>query len=185
MAANATSNKEDPPPPHFILVGYIILGSLVSFLAGREPGTLPENIPRELAPTVIVICGFLVSYNLWDCMSAGLAKKNYVSKKYQDIPAKMPEEAYLAVRVQTNQVEQMPGFIVGSLSCALFVNGSVAGVLALVWAILRRWYASVYRGSLGVPIANIGLTKFTVPAYFASSIMLMATAVHAARCLLL
>jgi len=175
------------PSPLLILITYIALGCLISFLAGREPGTLPENIVREVSPTLIVVCGFLTSYSLWDVMTVGVAKikTKYFEKTYNDLSQQqMPEEVYLAVRVQTNQVEQMPLFIVGSLSCAIFVNGTVAAVMALMWAILRRCYASVYRAGVGKPLADIGLVRFTVPAYFVGHAMLMSVAVHSVRCLL-
>ena len=110
--------------------------------------------------------------------------KHKYGKTYKDVSTVMPEEVYLAQRVQTNQVEQMPVFIVGSLGCALFVNGSVAGVMLLIWVILRRCYASVYRKAVGVPADDIGLAKFTIPAYFMSNGMVAATAVHAIRSLL-
>lgn len=166
-------------------MAYIFLGSAISFLAGRVPGTLPDNIHRELAPALLVVCGFLVSYSLWDVMGVGTAKARYklVEKSYKDLPNQLPEEVYLAQRVQTNQVEQLPVFLVGSLSCALFVNGTVAGLLSLMWAILRRCYASAYRGAVGVPLQDIGLAKYTVPAYFISNSLLVASAVHALRAL--
>jgi MAPEG family len=181
------STSLDPAPsPVMILISYIILGSLISFLTGREPGTLPEDVIREVAPALIVVCGFLTSYSLWDVLAVGTAKgeAKYLDKKYKDLHSQMPEEVHLALRVQTNQVEQMPLFIVGSLSCAIVVNGTVAAVLALVWAILRRCYASAYRNGVGKTMAEIGLGKYTIPAYFASHAMLMATIVHAVRCIL-
>jgi uncharacterized MAPEG superfamily protein len=185
MAAASSSPKDSPPSPFVIVVSYIALGSLVSFMAGRTPGTLPENIHRELAPALIVVCGFLTSYSVWDVMAVGIAKQKfkYGEKSYKDTSQQLPEEVHLAMRVQANQVEQMPVFIVGSLSCAIFVNGAVAGAMALIWVILRRSYASAYRGAVGVPIADIGLGKFTIPAYFLSNTMVMAALVHAVRCL--
>mmetsp|Transcript_24699 Transcript_24699/g.53290 ORF Transcript_24699/g.53290 Transcript_24699/m.53290 type:complete len:199 (+) Transcript_24699:71-667(+) len=193
MATAASSPRDSTPPPPppppspiVILISYIVLGSLISFGAGRTPdGTLPRNIHRELAPTLIVVCGFLTSYSVWDVLAVGIAKQKhkYGEKRYTD-HQQMPEEVYLAVRVQTNQVEQMPVFLVGSLSCALFVNGTVAGVMSLIWVLLRRGYASAYRGAVGVPVSDIGLGKFTIPAYFMSNGMLMAAAVHAVRCLI-
>mmetsp|Transcript_49709 Transcript_49709/g.73913 ORF Transcript_49709/g.73913 Transcript_49709/m.73913 type:complete len:195 (-) Transcript_49709:654-1238(-) len=190
-AASAASPKKDAPPsPVAIFITYIVLGSLISFGTGREPGTLPakDEILREMAPALIVVCGFLASYEVWDVMGVGMAwhKTKLISKSYKDLPTRLPEELYLAQRVQTNQVEQIPIFLIGTLSCALFVNGRVAGVLGLIWAILRRCYASTYRGSVGAAsLQDIGLAKFTVPAYFAVNSMLMATAVHAVRCLFL
>ena len=109
--------------------------------------------------------------------------KHKYGKTYRDMPTVMPEEVYLAQRVQTNQVEQMTVFIVGSLGCALFVNGSVAGVMSLIWVVLRRCYASVYSNAVGIPTDDIGLAKFTVPAYFLSNGMVVATAIHAIRSL--
>ncbi|CAB9497608.1 expressed unknown protein [Seminavis robusta] len=181
-----SNNGAAEPSPFVILITYVVLGTLLSFLAGREPGMLPENIHREMAPSLIVVCGFLVSYSLWDVMAVGVAKTkaNYMEHSYKDLPKHIPEEVYLAVRVQTNQVEQMPVFLIGTLSCAFFVNGTVAAVMALLWAILRRQYASLYRSSVGVPLAKIGLQKFTIPAYFLSNAMCMAVAVHSLRALL-
>lgn len=184
--AQTKTQSSPAPSPVTILAVYITLGCLISFLAGREPGSLPENnIFREVAPVLIIVCGFLTSYSVLDVMAVGIAKieTNYhMNHSYKDLP-NMPEQVYLATRVQANQVEQMPGFIVGSLGCALFVNGRVAGVLALVWAILRRRYASTYRGAVGVKFSEIGLSKYTIPAYFISNTMLMAIAIHGLRCL--
>lgn len=166
---------------------YIGLGSLLSFFAGREPGTLPENIPKELAPVIIVISSCLVSYSLWDVMAVGIAKgetNTLVGSYDQMCSKKVPERVYLAQRVQTNQVEQFPVFLVGSIGCALFINGTVAGIMSLAWFVLRLAYASTYRNAVGVSsMSAIGLAKFTIPCYFLSNSMLMASAVHAVRCL--
>jgi len=187
MTTNKDSSPSSEPQPAVILVVYMILGSLISFLAGREPGNLPENIPREIGPAVVVICGFIISYSLWDCMAVGTAKArcSNVWKSYKDLPQNsMPEEVYLAVRVQTNQVEQMPVFLVGTIACALLVNGTVAAVLALAWSVLRRMYASAYRNAIGVPFDEIGLGRFTIPCYFLSNCMVMSAAVHSLRAIL-
>ena len=183
-----TADKSDAsPPPTVILLTYVVLGCVISFSCGRAPGKLPKNITNELAPSLIAICIFLSTYSTYDVMGVGIAKikHKYGKKSYKDMPSKMPEEAYLAQRVQTNQVEQMPVFIVGSLSCALFVNGLVAGVMSFVWVILRRSYATAYRNSVGVPVSEIGLARYTIPAYFMANGMVMATAVHLIRSLLL
>ena len=182
-----SSNKPDPSPPSptVILLTYVVLGAIISFSFGRTPGSLPENIPHELAPSLIVICAFLTTYSTYDVMGVGIAKAKYKfgEKSYNDLTNILPEEVYLAQRVQTNQVEQMTVFIVGSLTCAIFVNGVVSGVMSLVWVILRRGYASTYRSAAGIPVSNIGLTKYTIPAYFMANGMVMATAVHAIRSL--
>ena len=179
------ANKKDstPEPSQFgILFVYILLGCLISFSTGREPGTLPDEILFEVAPTIVVISAFLVSYSVWDVMAVGLAKARHgVFKSYKDLPNRMPEEVFLAQRVQTNQVEQLPVFLVGILACAVLVNGTVAAVLGSIWAMLRRMYASVYRNSVGIPFADIGLQKYTIPCYFISNSMLMAAAVQSIR----
>ena len=173
------------PPPAAILVVYTILGALISIFAGREPGTLPDNIAKELAPAVIVICGFLVSYSLWDVMAVGVAKgESKCYKAYKDLPAQLPEEVYLAQRVQTNQVEQMPVFIVGTFGCALLVNGTVAAAMALMWSVLRRMYASAYRNGAGKPFNDIGLGTYTLPCYFLSNAMILSAAVQSLRAIL-
>jgi hypothetical protein len=80
----------------------------------------------------------------------------------------IPEEVYLAQRVQTNQVEQIPVFLCGIILCALFVNGTVAAILGLLWSILRIGYGYVYRDSVGMKhehtMKRIG--QCTIPAYF-------------------
>ena len=153
---------------------------------GREPGTLPKNVLRELAPSLIVVCGFLVSYSLWDVMAVGMAKaqRGFLHMSCNEIPSQLPEEVYLAQRVQTNQIEQLPVFLVGIFGCALLVNGKVAGILGLIWCILRRLYASAYRKAVGVPLESVGLSQYTVPCYFLSNGMLMATAVQSLRVML-
>lgn len=183
MTNQATNNA---PAPAAILAMYTMLGCLISFFAGREPGTLPENIVRELAPALTVISGFLVSYSCWDVLAVGLAKERCnAGKSYNDMPTQLPEEVYLAQRVQTNQVEQMPVFLVGTIGCSLLVNGTVAAILALLWCILRRMYAYTYRNAVGIPFKGMGLSAFTLPCYFLSNSMVMSVAVHSLRAMLL
>ena len=91
---------------------------------------------------------------------------------------------FLALRAQTNQVEQLPGFLVGALSFSILVNGTVGAVLSLIWAVLRRIYASRYRSAMGQTIKESKIGNFTIPAYFALNAMLMGTAVHCARLIL-
>ena len=181
--APSSAQATPPPSPVAICCTYVVLGAIVSIYFGREPVTLPEDLIKELGPTLTVVIGFIISYNIWDVMAVGAAKGNarWGSIPYNELPNKLPEEAYLAQRVQTNQVEQFPGYIVGSLSCALVVNGKVAAILALMWAILRRVYATTYRNSVGVPVGKIGLAKLTIPCYFLMNTLLMATAVHCVR----
>ena len=81
----------------------------------------------------------------------------------------------------TNQLEQMPLFIVGTFLCAVFVNGKVAGVLSLLWSILRRLYASTYKAGKGKKLKDIGLAKYTIPCYFISNTMVMSVAIQVLR----
>jgi len=176
-----------PPPPNTwaIFVTYLLLGTALSFAFGREPGTVSPDIVREICPTVLVVCLFITSYSLWDVMAVGIAKARhgFMTKPYGSLQSHPPEEVYFAMRAQSNQVEQMPGFIVASLSFSLFVNGKVGAVLALLWAVLRRLYASCFRASVGKTFNQIGLSRFTIPAYFIVNSMLMGTAVQCARSL--
>mmetsp|Transcript_38992 Transcript_38992/g.94279 ORF Transcript_38992/g.94279 Transcript_38992/m.94279 type:complete len:191 (-) Transcript_38992:2104-2676(-) len=187
MAPASTEPESPTPPSPFAILGaYLLFGTIVSFVFGREPGTLPDNIIKEVSPALIAICGFLARYALWDVIAVGLAKQDagLLGKRHQDLPAMWPEEVFLAQRVQTNQIEQLPAYIVGALGCAIVVNGTVAGILALIWAILRHLYAETYRAGVGKSMDEIGLSRFTLPSYFAANIPLMATMVHAIRCLL-
>ncbi|KAL7545195.1 hypothetical protein ACHAWF_008549 [Thalassiosira exigua] len=174
-----------PPPAAIILACYVALGSIISFLFGREPGTLPDDVAGEMAPSIVVACGFLTSYSLWDVMAVGEAKSRYGGlKSYDDLPVKIPEEIYLSQRAQANQVEQMPLFFVGMFCCALLVDGKVAGVLGLTWSVLRRMYASAYRNGVGKRFAEMGLAKFTIPCYFIANGMAMAALIQSVRSLL-
>merc|ERR1719310_1981579 len=65
-------------------------------------------------------------------MAVGAAKlkaKGYEPRSSKDDEINH-EEVYLAQRVQTNQVEQVSPFLVGSYSCALLVDGKVAKLKA-------------------------------------------------------
>lgn len=183
-STSSSSSHESPPSQWAILFTYIVLGGGLSFLVGREPGTLPDNLAVELAPATLVVCIFLTYYDLWDCMAAGQAKQKHGLKQKED--SIIPEPVYLAQRVQTNQVEQMPVFIVGMMACAIFVNGWTAAILGLLWTLLRIRYAFVYRGCVGLPydqtMKRIG--SYTIPAYFLCNAMLVAAGIHSLRALL-
>lgn len=179
---------ESAPPASIIFLVYAVLGLALSYAFGRDPGSLPaaDEFVREVAPTTIVLCLFLTSYSLLDVMTVGAAKHRHgiTSKTYGSSVLSPPEEVYLAQRAQTNQVEQLPGFIVASICFSVLVNGKVGAILSLIWATLRRLYATTYRASVGKPINKSGVTKFTIPAYFAVNAMLMGTVVHCVRFLL-
>jgi hypothetical protein len=166
-----------------LVATFAVLGSSLSFLFGREPGTLPDDIITELAPSIIVVCAFLISYELVDVMGVGMAKgrKGIFEQSYKDLPAKEDEEVYLRQRVMTNQLEQMPLFFVGTFLCALLVNGKAAGFLSLTWVLLRRMYASAYKAGAGKKLKQIGLAKFTIPCYFVCNTMVMAAGIQAIR----
>ena len=53
---------------------FTFLGAALAFLFGREAGTLPDDIVKELTPSIIVVCGFLISYEFCDVMGVGMAK---------------------------------------------------------------------------------------------------------------
>mmetsp|Transcript_6826 Transcript_6826/g.10664 ORF Transcript_6826/g.10664 Transcript_6826/m.10664 type:complete len:194 (-) Transcript_6826:2670-3251(-) len=162
---------------------FTLQGAALSFLFGREPGTLPDDIVKELAPSIVVLCGFLISYELCDVMSVGMAKgrNGILEQTYRDLPVKEDEEVYLRQRVLTNQLEQMPLFIVGTLLCALLVNGTIAGIMSLSWVLLRRMYASTYKRGGGMKLKQIGIAKFTIPCYFICNTMVAASGVQAVR----
>ena len=162
---------------------FAFLGSVLAYIFGREPGTFPDDVIKELAPSVIVVCGFLISYEFCDVMGVGMAKgrHNIMDKYYKELLVKEDEEVYLRQRVLTNQLEQMPLFLVGTFLCALFVNGKVAGVLSLAWSVLRRLYATTYKGGVGKKFKDIGLAKYTVPCYFICNTMVMSAAIQALR----
>ncbi|KAK1734780.1 hypothetical protein QTG54_014653 [Skeletonema marinoi] len=153
---------------------FTLLGAALSFLFGREPGTLPDDIIKELAPSILRVLRV---------MGVGMAKgrRGILEQSYKDLPAKEDEEVYLRQRVLTNQLEQMPLFIVGTFLCALLVNGKVASILSLVWVVLRRMYASTYKRAGGKKLKQIGLAKFTVPCYFICNTMVMAAGIQAVR----
>mmetsp|Transcript_21806 Transcript_21806/g.30748 ORF Transcript_21806/g.30748 Transcript_21806/m.30748 type:complete len:191 (-) Transcript_21806:265-837(-) len=176
--------KPQPPSPATLITVYGLLGCAASFLFGRNPGDLPENIVTEICPSIIVICIFLVLYSLYDVMGCGIAQRlhhDVLDKRYDDIPTRVPEGVYLAQRAQANQVEQMPPFLVSTLCFSVLVNGKVGAVLAMLWSILRTMYASRYRKSIGIPMNKKGLAMYTIPCYFILNTMLMGSAVHAIR----
>lgn len=179
------SSKQDdvPPSPMAILVMYIMFGSAISFLAGREPVSLPDDLLQELGPALIAVCAFLLSYSSIDVLYVGHAKAQcgFVDTSYNELPKQLPEPVYLAMRTQTNQLEQMPVFVVGTIGCALFVNGIVAGIMGSLWVLLRWLYASAYRNAVGITLKKAGLFKFTVPCYFLVNPMVAATMVHFIR----
>ena len=185
-----TEQKRQTPSPYGLLIVYTILGTIVSFVFGRDPSSFsslemtPTFVQQELAPTIIIICGFLITYSVFDVLGVGIAKieTNYHLKGYyKDLPNKMPEAVYLAQRTQTNQVEQMTGFLFGSLSCCFWVNGKVSSILSLIWVISRRFYSSTYRNSVGTSFEKMGLSKFTLPAYLSLNTMVASVGIQALR----
>jgi uncharacterized MAPEG superfamily protein len=179
-----------PPPAEILFLNFLVLGAIVSYLFGRRipvasssSSLLPDDILLEVCPSMIVICIFLTTYNLYDAMPCGLSKKRAKldTTKYTDWPTKMPEDVYLAERVQSNQVEQMTPFIVSTLFFSIVVNGTVGAILSLMWVILRRLYAHKYRSSVGITMENKNIGSYTVPCYFIINTMSMGSVVHAIR----
>jgi len=186
------SGDDDPAPPSTLAIFsiYLGLGTLLSYGFGRDLDldTFPpaDELAREISPTIIAICLFLTSYSLFDVMAVGVAKQKYgySTKRFGPWIHNPPEEVYLALRAQTNQVEQLPGFLVGAFSFSVLVNGTVGAVLSLIWTVLRRIYASRYRSAMGQTIKESKIGNITIPAYFVLNAMLMGTAVHCARLVL-
>eukprot|EP00565_Helicotheca_tamesis_P007953 CAMPEP_0185728028 /NCGR_PEP_ID=MMETSP1171-20130828/3530_1 /TAXON_ID=374046 /ORGANISM="Helicotheca tamensis, Strain CCMP826" /LENGTH=202 /DNA_ID=CAMNT_0028396689 /DNA_START=33 /DNA_END=641 /DNA_ORIENTATION=- len=184
------SKSDSPPPISIIFLVYTALGMALSFGFGRDPGTLPhaDDFAKELAPTTVVICLFLVSYSLIDVMEVGAAKGehgiNPKSKTFGPLTTNPPEEVYLALRAQANQVEQLPAFLVGSICFSILVNGKAGAVLSAIWATLRRMYATAYRASAGKTFQQSGIANYTIPAYFVLNSMLMGTVIHCVRSML-
>jgi len=172
-----------PPSPVSVLFGQAMVGVFLSFGVGRTPGTLPTDVVGELWLPVIAVCLFLSLYSVLDCMAVGVAKEKHgLNAKPLSAPPKViPDEVQVAVRVQANQVEQMTGYIVATFAFSLLVNGQVGGVLSCVYLVLRRLYATAYRGSAGLPLKEMGLEKYTVPCYFIYNGMAMACVVHMLR----
>ncbi|CAK9068803.1 unnamed protein product [Durusdinium trenchii] len=162
---------------------YFVVGSALSFLVGRRPGTLPEDLVGELAMPCVVLAFWVITYSLLDVMAVGQAKHkhNMVTKTYKDLPGTEPEEVYLAQRAQTNQVEQMASFFVSTLMFSVLVNGRIGGLLSLIYLVLRQFYAMTYRAAVGISIEDSGLTKYTIPCYFLLNGMAAAVVVHMTR----
>lgn len=179
----------EPPPTMIIFITYSILGLILSYAFGpdsSETNRTVDYVTKELAPTIAIICLFGVSYSLLDVMGVGIikAKHGIGDKAYTpSMVTNVPEEVYIAQRIQTNQVEQLPSFIVASLSFSFFVNANVGAVLTAVWVVLRRLYAVVYRSSVGKPLGQSGINRLTIPAYFVLNAMLMGTVVQCIRSL--
>ena len=190
--SSTMSSADDPaPPPNdlAIFLTYLFLGTVLSLCFGRDPGTpLPpaDELARDISPTIAILCLFLVSYSLLDVMAVGAAKQKYdfSKKKFGPWVHNPQEEVYLALRAQTNQVEQLPGFLIGSIFFSILVNGTAGALLSLVWVVLRRLYASRYRSAVGKTIEESGIATCTIPAYFALNAMLMGTAVQCLRIIL-
>ena len=190
MARSKEELKEGviPPEKEFqevmkLVTIFTFIGSSFAFIFGREPGSLPEDIVKELAPSIIVVCGFLISYELFDVMGVGLAKGRHgiLELSYKDLPVKDAEEIFIRQRVLTNQLEQMPLFITGTFLFSLLVNGQIGGILSLAWVVLRRKYAVAYKNGEGKKMKQIGIANFTIPCYFIVNTMVVSSGIQALR----
>ena len=170
-----------PPSQSAILAAYAVLGAALSFGVGREPGTLPEDPFAELWLPVAALCLFIPLYSVYDVMGVGIVKGALLSKKPSEKGVDLPEAVLLAQRAQTNQVEQLPGFLIATFCFSFFVNGTVGGILALCWVILRVMYSHTYRASVGVPFEDKGLVTYTIPCYFMLNSMSLAALIHMLR----
>ena len=182
MSSQEQSDDPAAPSPTVILGVYTVIGSILSFSVGHTPGRLPDSVLAEVCPSIAVICFFLCTYSVYDVMACGVVKaKHRIFLKERSSPKDLPEEVFLAERAQMNQVEQLPVFLVSTMCFSVLVHGKVGALLALVWCILRRLYASRYRNSVGIPIDKKGLSNYTIPCYFLVNAMLMGSVVHALR----
>mmetsp|Transcript_53990 Transcript_53990/g.131091 ORF Transcript_53990/g.131091 Transcript_53990/m.131091 type:complete len:225 (+) Transcript_53990:119-793(+) len=184
--------KAQPPPPEFLFLNFLAFGAVASFVFGRRtpvPGELFsvdgdfETTILEVCPSIVVICIFLTTYNLYDAMGCGLSKlyAGLQTTPYNEWPTRMPESVYVAERIQSNQLEQMTPFIVSTLMFSWIVNGTVGAMLATTWVVLRRMYAYHYRSSVGKKMVDKNLGMFTIPCYFIINTMSMGTVVHLVR----
>ena len=64
----ATVTDQVPLPDHGVTTVFVELPNTKIEL-------LPEDILLEMAPTLIVVCGFITSYSLWDVLAVGVAKE--------------------------------------------------------------------------------------------------------------
>ena len=168
---------------------FFIPGFAFSFFFGRVPGSLPENIVAELWLTVFAISCFVICYIMFDVIGSGGSKYTNKGKSgkginetcYDEQEVKPPEAVYLAARAQMNQAEQMPGFFVVALMFSVVVNGKVGGVLSMIWCVLRQCYSHTMRNSVGIPMSDKGVQKFTGPCYMVVGSLAAGTAIHMAR----
>mmetsp|Transcript_6634 Transcript_6634/g.17343 ORF Transcript_6634/g.17343 Transcript_6634/m.17343 type:complete len:178 (-) Transcript_6634:359-892(-) len=170
---------EGPPPKGVVLGMYVALGTALSLIFGREPGTLAADPVKDFAISAVAICGFFLWYSVFDVMSVGVLRIR--SKSLYGKADDEPEDLRMALRVQANQVEQMTNFVTATVAFSVLVNGIVGGVLGCLWVLLRAAYAHVYRKSAGVAWKDKGLGTFTVPCYFLINSMNAATIVHMLR----
>ena len=89
-------SKNQPPSAAVLIATYGFLGGIASYLFGNSPG-IPKDIISELCPSIVVICLFLIYYEVYDVMGVGIAKINnsdILKKKYEDNIA-VPEAGVL------------------------------------------------------------------------------------------
>ena len=87
-------SKQQPPSAAVLIATYGFLGGIASYLFGNDLGEIPKDIISELCPSIVVICLFLVYYEVYDVMGVGIAKINnsdMLMKKYEDTATFIPE----------------------------------------------------------------------------------------------
>lgn len=134
-----------PPSKVAVSAVFAVAGTALAAVAGGGQKGPAIASAEEMVPTACVSCLFLLSYSVLDVIAVGDAKS-----KYGDggDGGRVPEEVRVAQRAQANQVEQLPGFLVGSFAFSYLVNPRVGAALSLVWAVLRRLYAKAYRNGV-------------------------------------
>ena len=88
-------SKNQPPSAIVLIATYGILGGIASYLFGNNPrDQISKDIIFELCPSIVVICLFLVYYEVYDVMGVGITKINnsdMLMKKYEDTAKFIPE----------------------------------------------------------------------------------------------
>uniref|UniRef100_A0A0G4FQ96 Uncharacterized protein n=1 Tax=Chromera velia CCMP2878 TaxID=1169474 RepID=A0A0G4FQ96_9ALVE len=184
-----------PPPPELLGAVYGVFGLVLSFAithalpvsaGGRTLGHIAVQA-HEWAPFGLVCALFVMYYELYDVMGAGVAQLRAIDEKklgdkkfpvHNTCPEKLPSYVLHAQRAQVNQVEQAPlTFLLGGLA-TLMASSAVAAVLVAVWAVVRAMYSMAYRKG------STSLGSYTVPAYMVNGALAGLVTVHSVRLLL-
>ncbi len=162
------------------ILGQVVVATGAAFAFGKDLSVPTET--KDLALSLIASSLFLAVYTV-DLMSIGALRNQFkLWDTYHKLDrSKTPEPLLLAERAAANQTEQMPTFFLALWLGTFLLNARVAGVLGLVWVGLRAGYSSTMRNSAGQTWAAKAIGRFTIPAYFCISTMLMGATVNVLR----